>query len=153
MGLGARDIAERHIEALKDILGLTAENSPEAAAATMLVVTKMISVLAGRETGEQAGEAKGEAYMAALEDVAFWAVEEGQRRWYRGEYGDSHDYKWMPDPATLRQLARQEEFLAKNTISKLQSILDAEPLNEKCEDEMRSMRDKLAKLGIGMQHV
>lgn len=139
------------MEALATTLSLTPENSPEAATATMLVITKMISVLAGRETGEQAGEAKGEAFMAALDDVAFWAVEEAQRRWYRGEYGRDHDYKWMPDPATLRQLARHEEFLAKSTIKQLGDLLDAEPFNEESESHMKIMRGKMEELKITLR--
>ena len=65
---------------------------------TLVAVSKMLMTLAGRDAGGMAGEARGEAYMAALEDIPYWAVEEAIRHWYRGECG-AHDYRWPPDPA------------------------------------------------------
>lgn len=138
----------RHIAALADLQAMTPENNENYCQPTLIAVTKMIMTLGGRETGELAASAKGDAYMAALEDVAFWAVEEAARRWYRGECGEGHDYRWMPAPATLRELAQNEEFRVRGVGSRLQRLLDAkQPRNFSPEHEA-AMKAKLRGLGL-----
>jgi hypothetical protein len=57
--------------------------------------------------------------------VACWAVEEAVRRWFRAEWGTDRDYRWPPDPATLRSLSRHVEFEFMARIRVMDRILDA----------------------------
>lgn len=138
-----KTLVEGHLREMGPIFEMTPENADQFAEATLTVVSKMIVTLAGRETGELGGEAKGEAFMAALDDVPSWAVQEASRRWYRGECGQDHDYKWMPDPATLRKLAQTEMFRVKGVQRQLADLLAAEPLVEFSKDHEAAMREKI----------
>src|SRR5690349_13498035 len=60
---------DNHIESLRFLLRQTPENSQEAEAETLVLVTKMLLVLPSQRTSETGAEAKGEAYMDALDDV------------------------------------------------------------------------------------
>jgi hypothetical protein len=115
LGKEQKILVERHIAALDSIMGMTPEAGAEFAQATTTAVSKMTMVLAGKEAGELASEAKGEAFIDALEDVPSWAVQEAMRRWHRGECGPRHDYKWQPAPATLRELAMIEVYRVKGS--------------------------------------
>lgn len=148
----AKGFVESHIDELSGLLTLTPLNNSDYAQATMTVITEMTAVLAGKETGELSGEAKGKAFMIALEDVAYWAVQEVQRRWYRADYGPDYDYKWMPLPPTIRQLALQEEFLVKNTIYKMKDILLAEPFIEGAAEKAAEMAVRVQSLKVGLKH-
>lgn len=136
-------LIEQHIAALDGIMTLTPENDPQFAEATTMAVLKMTMVLAGRENGDLASEAKGEAFIDALEDVPSWAVQEAMRKWHRAEYGPKHDYKWQPAPATLRELAMLEVYRAKGIRRKLKEVLAAEPLIEFSVDHEADMRAKV----------
>lgn len=135
---------EQHVSALTAALAMTPAEDICHGEQTMTTVTKMTLVLPSRETGDLAGEARGEAYMAALEDVPSWAVQEAMRKWYRGECGAKHDCKWQPAPATLRELAMSETYMVMGTRRKLNNLLAAEPLREFTEEEEATMRQKLA---------
>jgi hypothetical protein len=137
-------LIERHMAALGDILAMTPEVNPKNAEATMIAVSKMTMVLAGRESGEFAAEAKGEAYMDALDDVPFWAVKEALRKWNRSECGPKHDYKWQPVPSTLRELALSEVYAVKAMRRRLADLVNAEPLIEFTPEQEASMRAKIA---------
>lgn len=137
---------ERHISALNGALAMTPADDMSHAELTMTTVTKMTLVLPSRETGDLAAEARGEAFMAALEDVPSWAVQEAMRKWYRGDHGARHDYKWQPAPATLRELSLLEMYRVMGTRRRLKSLLIAEPLREFTEEEEAAMRAKLAPL-------
>jgi hypothetical protein len=139
-------LIERHIVDLNAILAMTPYEDDRHGELTLMTVTKMSLVLASREAGDLAGEAKGEAYMAALEDVPSWAVQEAMRKWYRGDCGAKHDYKWQPAPATLRELAMLETYRVMGIRRKLNELLLAEPLIEYSEEEQAAMRAKMAEL-------
>jgi hypothetical protein len=62
-------LIERHISALDGIMLMTPERSAADGEATTIAVSKMTMILAGKEAGELASEAKGEAFIDALEDV------------------------------------------------------------------------------------
>lgn len=144
LGKEQRMQVEQHISALTAALAMTPEEDIRHGEQTMTTVTKMALVLPSREVGDLASEARGEAFMAALEDVPSWAVQEAMRKWHRGEYGPKHDYKWQPAPATLRQLAMAETYMVMGTRRRLKELLIAEPLREFTEGEEASMRAKLA---------
>lgn len=143
LGKEQRMQVEQHISALTAALAMTPADDMRHAELTMTTVTKMTLVLPSKETGDLAGEARGEAFMAALEDVPSWAVQEAMRKWHRGEYGPKHDYKWQPAPATLRTLAMQETYLVMGTRRKLREVLVAEPLREFTPEDEAAMRDRL----------
>ncbi|MCK1430889.1 hypothetical protein [Bradyrhizobium sp. 87] len=137
-------LVERHIQELTEVLAMTPYEDQRHGELTMTIVTKMTLVLPSRESGDLAGEARGEAYMAALEDVPSWAVQEAMRRWYRAECGPKHDYKWQPAPATLRELALIEVYRVMGTRRKLNDLLIAEPLIEFTPEQEASMRNRVA---------
>lgn len=140
-----KSLIERHEKALGAILEMTPYDDERHGEQTMVAVTKMMLVLPSRESGELVGQAKGEAYMAALEDVPSWAVQEAMRKWYRAECGDKIDYKWQPGPATLRELAMIEVYRVMGTRRRLREILAAEPLQEFSSEHMESMKARLSK--------
>lgn len=135
---------EQHIAALTSALAMTPYEDERHGELTLTTVTKMTLVLPSREAGELANEAKGEAYMAALEDVPSWAVQEAMRKWYRAECGPKHDYKWQPAPSTLRSAAMTETYRVMGVCRRLKEILVAEPLREFTAEHEASMRAKLA---------
>lgn len=139
-------LIERHIEALGGVLGMTPEANPRHAEATMIAVSKMLLVLPSKESGDLGGEAKGEAFMDALEDLPFWSVQEAMRKWHRSEYGPKHDYRWQPAPSTLRECARIETFRVTATQRRLCELRDAEVLIEFSEEHRTTMRAKFAAL-------
>lgn len=142
-------VLERHIESLGELQAMTPENNEAHAKPTLIAVSKMLMTLAGRESGDLAASAKGEAYMAALDDVAFWAVEEAARRWYRGECGPGHDYRWVPAPAILRELAQLEEWRVRAVSSNLRKLVDAKPVQEFSQEHRARMKERLREQGIG----
>lgn len=132
----ARDGVLRHIEKLKAALARTPAQNLEFAKITTMVVSEMINVLANKDVGEMGSEARGKAYLIALEDVSHWAVEAAQRGWYRGEYGSQYDYKWMPEPPVLREVALLEERKVRLAIKTMEGVLEAQPFvdtREECE--------------------
>jgi len=136
---------ESHVRELNAVLAMTPEEDTAHGELTMMTVTKMMLVLPSRETGDLAGEARGEAYMAALEDVPSWAVQEAMRHWHRGECGAKYDYKWQPAPATLRELAMVEVYRVMGVRRQLNDLLLAEPLivfdEEHCKRMMALVRN------------
>jgi hypothetical protein len=145
-----RQVIERHLANLNSCLQETPENGAEWAAETLTTITKMLTVLGGAKASELAAEAKAEAYMAALEDVPSWAVVATSRRWYRGgcgndENGRPHDYRFMPDPASMRRISVFESYRARGQIKELREVLDAVPYRD-CSEELE--RGRLAMRGL-----
>jgi len=118
---------EQHVGRINEMLAMTPDEDTSHGELTLSTVTKMTLVLPSRESGDLGGEAKGEAYMAALEDVPSWAVQEAMRRWHRAEYGTKHDYRWQPAPATLREIAMIEVYRVMAIRRQLNDLLLAEP--------------------------
>lgn len=148
MGKEQKVLVERHVAGLTAALAMTPEQSQEHAETTMLAVSKMMLVLAGKESGDFVGEAKGEAYMDALEDVPSWAVREAMRKWHRGECGPRHDYRWQPGPSVLRDLAMIEVYRVMATKRKLSDLLVAEPLLEFSDEHRAAMKAKLGTVNL-----
>jgi hypothetical protein len=137
-------LIEQHVSALLDALAMKPCEDMRHGELTLTTVTKMTMVLPSKETGDLAGEAKGEAFMAALEDVPSWAVQEAMRKWHRSEYGPRHDYKWQPAPATLRELAMIETYRVMAVRRKLNDLLLAEPLLEFSPEREAEMKARIA---------
>ncbi|MEZ0064018.1 hypothetical protein ABIF26_009580 [Bradyrhizobium elkanii] len=144
-------LVERHISSLDAVLAMTPCEDELHGQATLMAVTKMTLVLPSRETGDLANEARGEAFMAALEDVPSWAVQEAMRKWYRAEHGQKYDYKWQPAPATLRELAMTEVYRVKGVRRRLNNLLVAEPLVEFSPAEEEAMRGRVSAL-LNVKH-
>jgi hypothetical protein len=137
-------LIENHVTELNQILAMTPEEDISHGELTMMTVTKMMLVLPSRESGDLVGEAKGEAYMAALEDVPSWAVQEAMRRWHRAECGAKYDYKWQPAPATLREVALVEVYRVMGIRRQLNELLLAEPLIEFAAEHQEKMKARIA---------
>lgn len=137
-------LIEQHVTDLTSMLSMTPYNDASHGELTLVTVTKMTLVLPSKESGDLAGEAKGEAYMAALEDVPSWAVQEAMRKWHRAEYGPRFDYKWQPAPAVLREVSMLEVYRVMGIRRKLRELLIAEPLLEFDETHEATMREKVA---------
>jgi len=145
-----RDHMLAHARELGKLISFTPAESADAEAQTLVIITKMLMVLPGAKSSETANEARGEAYLAALDDIAPWAVQEAVRKWYRGEHGPKFDYRWAPVPADLRGLAYAEQFRVKNRITMLERVAHAEPLLEFSEEHCARMRERLSKLVNGI---
>jgi hypothetical protein len=125
-----RAAIETHNEHLRSLLAQTPEASEEAEKATLVIVTKLLLVLPGQRTTEAGAEAKGDAYMAALDDLPYWATEAAVRNWYRGDCGTDergcpYDYQWAPAPGPLRRIAQVEAYRLKGRIVMLERVLSA----------------------------
>lgn len=134
----------RHCSILEQTLHETPENGDKWAQETMATVTKMLLVLGGAKASELAAEAKAEAYNEALEDIPAWSVVATAKRWYRGdcgkdEHGQPYDYRFMPDPATVRRLALSDTFRVRNRIAELDRVLMAVPLVD-CSADLKRGR-------------
>lgn len=133
-----RRMLQQHVDALNRNCSKTPEADAGAEAAMLVIVTKMLLALASQRTSETGAEAKGEAYMAALDDVPAWAVDEAVRGWYRGtshqEPRQPHDFRWAPAPAVLRRLAQIELFKVKGRAIALTQLLNAEEKREFSEE-------------------
>lgn len=112
---------ENHIASLRYYLFQTPENSDVAETATAMAITKVLSVLPSQRRSEIGEDIRNEAYLDVLEDVPHWAVENAIRRWHKhscgnDERGRPHDYKWAPDPGTLRKIALEDVYAMHNRI-------------------------------------
>lgn len=67
------------------------------------LIAKMLLAYPVPGASAQTGEARGEAYREALNDIPPATLAEAIKRWHRGEAGD-HDYRWAPAPAVLRDV-------------------------------------------------
>ena len=75
-------------------------------------------------SSERGAEARAEAYEAALEDLAPWAIAEAIRKWHRGELG-SQNYNFAPSPAALRAVSLGILAEYQTALDKVKAFLDA----------------------------
>lgn len=104
------------------------------ARAVLVAVSKMLLALSAGTMPERVAEAKGEAYLGALEDIPAWCVDEAIRRWNRGRCG-AHNYDFAPSPAVLRGVAEGVRLAADGQVAALTRLLAAEPAREFSEEE------------------
>lgn len=93
-------------------------------------VSKLLTVLAGERKSDLVEEARSDVYLDVLDDVAWWAVDSAVRAWFKhdcgtDERGRPHDYKWAPDPGTLRKIALTFIYPIGARIGAIQRALDA----------------------------
>jgi hypothetical protein len=139
-----------HQASLRSCLLDDPAHSSTAETRTATAVAKLITVLAGERKSDLADEARSEVYMDVLDDVPCWAVEAAVRRWFKhdcgtDERGKAHDYRWAPDPGTLRAIAQQEVHKLGARIGQIQRILDAREFVD-CTAQVE--RGRLAMTGL-----
>jgi hypothetical protein len=125
-----RKAITEHTDSLRSYLRQTPEQGAEYEIRVATAISKLLVVLAGERKSELAEEARSDVYLEVMSDVPCWAVEEAIRKWFKhdcgtDERGRQHDYKWAPDPGTLRQIAIRVAFELSARIGKLQRVLDA----------------------------
>jgi hypothetical protein len=146
-----RDEISRHIGGLDALCGPTPIDSAAAEGAMLIDLTRMMLVLPAAAQNEASAEARGAAYLAALEDLPPWAVLSAIRRWYRGDAGTNahsvaYDFHWAPAPAELRRVAMTELWRIKGRAETLRKLLRAEPLIEYNDEHRRGICERLAML-------
>lgn len=146
-----REALALHISDLNALCAQTPANDVQAEQATLLVLTKMFLVLPAPTQTDLSAEARGEAFLAALDDIPAWATGAAVRRWYRGEAGENergqpYDCHWCPAPADLRSIALAETWRVMGRAKLLARLLRAELLIEHTEEHCQRMRGKLAHL-------
>jgi len=146
-----REAVDQHVTALDHLCGQTPENSSKFEAAMLIVLTNMMMVVPSMTQNELSAEARGEAFMAALDDIPVWSVQAAIRRWYRGDCGNDergrrYDYHWSPAPAELRRIAFAEMWHVKSRSQSLRRLLSAVPRIEYDDEHCRHMRGRLANL-------
>jgi hypothetical protein len=152
-----REAIEDHMRLLRKLSGPTPADSAEAEEDMLVLITKKIMlVLPAAKQNEMSAEARGEAYMIAVDDLPPWAVEAAMRRWYRGEVGTKPDGEprfdchWAPQPADLRELAMAELRRVQWLSQKLGAVLAAEPAIELSDEHCAAMRARLAQVIPGI---
>jgi hypothetical protein len=144
-----------HIDNLRSYLRQTPEQGVEYETRVATAVSKLLVVLAGEKKSELAEEARSDVYLEVLSDVQCWAVEDAIRKWFRhdcgtDERGRPHDYKWAPDPGTLRQVAIRVAFELSARIGKLQRVLDAREYVD-CSKQLSDGLAAMRGLKIGLK--
>lgn len=145
-----RQMIEEHLDSLLSCLDQTPSQSDEAEASTAAAVTNLLMVLPSSKKTEFGSEARTDVYLDVLDDVPWWAVKSACRRWHRhecgkDERGEQYDYRWVPDPGTLRRIAYGETWQIKDRISALKKVLDAQPYVD-CTKQLEDGRAAMAGL-------
>lgn len=146
-----REAISHHLSELRSLCAQTPANDPNAERDMLVVLTKMMFTLPTISQNEISAEARGEAFMMALEDMPTWAVRAGVRRWYRGDCGNNakgepYDYHWCPAPAELRRISSVEMHRVKSRADALDNLLRAEQRLEFDEAHCQSMLNRIAHL-------
>jgi hypothetical protein len=107
-------------------LRLSAEPNlhPDARKGRHALIAKMLLTYPVANASAPVGEARGEAYRDALDDVPPWALDEAIRAWHRGACGE-HDYRWAPAPAVLRAAALARVAPVDAAIADLEKLVAA----------------------------
>src|SRR5437763_15035954 len=75
-----RDAIEQYATALDRLCDDTPANSAKVQEAMLVIITKMLMVLPSMTQNELSAEARGEAFMDALDDIPAWSVHSAIRR-------------------------------------------------------------------------
>lgn len=130
-----------------------ADNGTENRKARLALVGNLLLAYPIPNGTSEAGRARAEAYLVALEGVPPWAIAEAIRRWHRGECGQGYNYRWAPAPAELRQLSKERVRPASETIAHLESVLGAIALERAMDPtpidpEAKSESGRVVQIGI-----
>jgi hypothetical protein len=146
-----REALERHVQEIEKLCNRTPAADPDIEKEMLAVLAKMMITLHAPAQSELSAEARGEAFLEALEDLPPWAVRAAVRHWNRGacglnEKGQAYDYHWCPAPAELRRVAVTELNRMKVRAHQVKLLLCAQPREEYGEDHRRKMRERFAEL-------
>lgn len=150
-----REAMAAHIVSLRSYLAETAANSIDAETQIASAVTSLLLVLPSARKSELGAEARADVYLDVLDDVPWWAVKAACKRWHKrdcgtDENGKPYDYRWAPDPGTLRRVAFGETWAAKDRIRKLERVLLAREYVD-CTAQLEAGRAAMRGLNIRMQ--
>lgn len=125
-----RQAIGQHIDSLRSYLLQRPTDSEEAETKIAAAVTNLLLVLPSSRKSDMGSEARADVYLDVLDDLNWWAVKGACRRWLRhdcgkDERGQEHDYRWCPDPGTLRNIAMGEEARVRHRVDMLQKVLDS----------------------------
>jgi hypothetical protein len=146
-----RDTIQRHVTKLEAILERCPQDDPEEEKTLFGLVGEMMLALPSTTPNEASAEARGKAFMWALNDLPVCTVAGAVLRWHRGDADDyrtgkSYDYHWQPAPAELRQIALLERWRVSEELRQLRDLLRAEPLIEYPAEHYEQMRARLAEV-------
>lgn len=124
--------AERRAEIEHKIAELRAvafaENTVENRKIWLSLIGAMLLAYPVSGGSAEAGKARAEAYLFAIEDVPAWVVHDVIRLWHRGECGSDYNYRWAPAPAELRAVCLDKLFGIRSVIQHLEDVLNAPSL-------------------------
>lgn len=144
-----------HRDSLRSSLLDTPAASAAAETKVATAVSKLLTVLAGERKSDLVEEARSDVYLDVLDDVAWWAVDSAVRAWFKhdcgtDERGKPHDYKWAPDPGTLRKIALTFTYPIGARIGAVQRVLDARPYVD-CTKALEAGRAAMAGLNKALK--
>jgi hypothetical protein len=146
-----RERVAQHAVQLEALCRCTPADDPQVERDVLVAVTNMMLVFPSTAVNELSVEARGAAYMEALDDVPAWAVRAAIRQWHRGNCGPNfdgkpYDYHWCPAPAELRRVAHAQMRVVLERRHMLARLLRAEPRLEFSDEHCTAMRQRLADL-------
>jgi hypothetical protein len=150
-----RRMMTEHRDSLRSSLLDTPAASVAAETKVATAVSKLLTVLAGERKSDLVEEARSDVYLDVLDDVAWWAVDSAVRAWFKhdcgtDERGRPHDYKWAPDPGTLRKIALTFTHPIGARIGIIQRLLEARQYVD-CSEQLEAGRSALAGLNKAMK--
>lgn len=102
-----------------------ADDGQENRKSRLALIASMLMAYPMAGGSEEAGKARAQAYLAALDDVPPWAIAEAIKRWHKGQFSGDHNYRFAPAPAELREGCMSVLQPAKQTIAHLEDVLSA----------------------------
>ena len=139
-----------HRDSLRSSLLDTPAVSVVAETKVATAVSKLLTVLAGERKSDLVEEARSDVYLDVLDDIAWWAVDSAARAWFKhdcgtDERGRPYDYKWPPDPGTLRKIALKFTYQISVRIETMHRVLEAREYVD-CTKQLAAGRAALAGL-------
>jgi hypothetical protein len=151
-----RRAMQEHIDSLLSYLQETPAESGEAETQIASAVTGLLLVLPSARKSELGAEARADVYLDVPDDVPWWAVKAAIKRWHRhdcgaDERGQPYDYRWAPDPGTLRRVAYRETWQIRQRIRELEKVFDARKFID-CSKELELGRAAMRGLKSGLKY-
>jgi hypothetical protein len=140
---------EQHAKELRALCTYVPLEHEAAEREVLAIVTEVMLALPSHGQNELSAEARGAAFISALDDVTPWAVRSAVRRWHRSDCGlntrrQSYDYHWCPAPAELRSIAFTEMQRVLHRADQLERLLAAKERIEFSDEHCTTMRKRLA---------
>jgi hypothetical protein len=119
-----------HLDSLGSLLRDTPAANAVAETKVAATVSRLLSVLVSERKSDLVEEARSDAYLDVLDDVPWWAVDLAKRLWFKhdcgtDERGRPYDYRFPPDPGTLRKIALSFTYEIRARMKTIQRVLEA----------------------------